>query len=148
MDDRAWARFESKFCPEAASGCWLWDGACIEGYYGMFWWRGRVRLAHRVSYEHFIGMPPDDIEVCHKCDVPACVNPDHLFLGTHHENMLDKCRKRRQDRKLSEEQVHAVRQALDMGSTGRQVARDFGISFQQVSRIKRRERWIHLQEAK
>lgn len=85
-------RFEAKIERIPESGCWLWTGAGSDRY-GHFRFNKRFSLAHRASYAMFVGPVPDDMEVCHKCDVGWCVNPAHLFLGTHQENMQDAARK-------------------------------------------------------
>ena len=83
------------------SGCWVWMASCqrrLDGStgYPRIKLRGRGDVyAHRVSYEAFHGLIPDGLEVCHHCDVPLCVNPNHLFLGTHRENFQDASRKGR-----------------------------------------------------
>jgi hypothetical protein len=66
--------------------CWIWLGAVHRNGYGKFYFEGRVRLAHRVAYEMFVGAIPTDLELDHLCRVPACVNPDHLEPVTRREN--------------------------------------------------------------
>lgn len=87
-------RFEAGYVPEPNSGCWLWFKAQTYGYGELFDGDKHIR-AHRLSYEMFRGPIPAGMHVLHKCDVPQCVNPDHLFLGDQAANMQDKARKRR-----------------------------------------------------
>lgn len=75
--------------------CWLWIGANGVFGYGQFRHEGRKQQAHRVSYQLFIGPIPPGLLVLHKCDVPACVNPHHLFVGTDADNVHDMMKKGR-----------------------------------------------------
>lgn len=69
-------------------GCWEWQAFRNEHGYGVFGWRGRNRLAHRVAWELWHGEEPSEC-ILHSCDTPACVRPEHLFEGTQAENLRD-----------------------------------------------------------
>lgn len=75
--------------PEPNTGCWLWDRAVSRGGYARMRFRGRLTGAHRVAYVVFVG-DLGDLDACHKCDTPSCVNPNHIYAGTHTDNMRDK----------------------------------------------------------
>jgi len=71
------------------NGCWIWMGSKRRRGYGRLRFEGKTVAAHRLSYKMAIGEDPGDKLVCHSCDVPSCVNPDHLFLGTYLDNNRD-----------------------------------------------------------
>lgn len=128
------------------SGCWLWSGATNPKGYGHFFRNGRVVLAHRASLEHHTGPLTPGLCVCHKCDTPACVNPAHLFLGTHMDNSLD-CRSKKRYRgftgkkltaKLTPDQVRAIREDCRPLST---IGRDYGVHHTTVLRVKSGRNW-------
>lgn len=80
-------RFEDKYIPEPNCGCWLWHGAAVSGY-GQFWIEGKLQLAHRVAYRHYVGAIPNDLELDHLCRVKSCINPMHLEPVTRSENVI------------------------------------------------------------
>jgi hypothetical protein len=79
----------------SVDGCWEWTGSKERKGYGRFKIKNKKFLAHRMSYQLANGTDPGDLLVCHKCDFPSCVNPDHLFLGTASENQKDSVSKKR-----------------------------------------------------
>lgn len=136
------------------SGCHLWVGRVGGNGYGQVRKRidGKRRYfyAHRIAWEQANGPIPAGLCVCHRCDVPSCVNPAHLFVGTQAENVADRDRKGRGRAakgalsgvsKLTEEQVLSIKKD---GRVLREIAADYGIGKSQVSRIKRNETWEHL----
>lgn len=136
-------RFSEKWIPEPNSGCWLWTGAVSRSGYGIVM-RGRKSegqiRAHRASWKIYRGEIPVGMFVCHKCDVRSCVNPDHLWLGQHADNMADRNAKGRAARgerggnaKLTDAQTIAIRNDQ---RTQMAIAAAFGISQSRVSQIK------------
>ena len=114
-------RFWKKVRKTAEAGCWLWTGSTIKGGYGTIKVNGVVMLAHRVSWILAGRELPGSLWVLHDCDTPPCVNPDHLFLGTHQDNVDDKVQKGRSHRptgeknpsaKLTRKQVEEIRVSL------------------------------------
>lgn len=144
FDDKALARFMAKI--EKTDTCWLWRSTYshVSGY-GHFSFGGRSRYAHRVAYEHFNGPIPPRTNVCHHCDVRLCVNPDHLFLGSHRDNGQDASRKGRLMRgedhtgtTLTEADVQAIRAD---NRRQRIIAAEYGIKPATVGSIRRRRTW-------
>jgi hypothetical protein len=149
-------RFERHYIPEPNSGCWLWLGSVDRrSGYGFFHWgymaehTGHMVKAHVAAYRLFKG-DPGGLCVCHHCDVRTCVNPDHLFLGTHQANTDDRVYKGRPTTKTGEQHPRAtltaeIVQAIraDPRAT-RFIVADYGIHASTVRKIKRREAWKHL----
>lgn len=142
---------------EKTPTCWLWIGA-KSNRYGMFRWKGRSHHSQRVAWEIYNGPIPDGFHVCHKCDVPSCVNPEHLFVGTASDNMRDmgsKGRHRIGDRKgekhplakLTTEQVIEIRRLYKRHShdfNTYTLAKQFKVSPGSIGTVVRREEWTHI----
>jgi hypothetical protein len=136
-------RFESRYEPITESGCWIWTAHLNKDGYGIPSTNGKHVLAHRLSWIKHRGQIPKGFIVCHKCDVTSCVNPDHLFLVTHQDNIKDKIKKVRQFRKLSAKDASEIRACK---GTLQSVAKRFGISAMHVSNI-RKKRFLYEAEA-
>lgn len=123
-----------------ADACWLWRGALNRHGYGRAVIDGVVWLAHRYAYLLDTGKSPGDLKVCHRCDTPACIRPQHLFLGTQADNVSDMIRKgrARHATRLSPEQVIAIRADT---RAQRRIAADYHIDQSTVSDIKNFRNW-------
>lgn len=131
-----------------SDGCWLWTAARGPRGYGIVGIVGSTtRLAHRVSWALTHGPIPAGLHVLHRCDNPPCCNPDHLFLGTHAENMQDMAAKGRAVTKLTAADVWAVRTALAWGVPPALLARFLGVGTTAISAIRCGRTWAHLQGA-
>jgi hypothetical protein len=146
--------------------CWTWEASIDPSGYGRFGVKKQVRKSHRVAWEIAHGPIPDGLHVLHKCDNPACVRVDHLFLGTNRDNTLDKIRKGRQptgDRhwkrarpelglrgekhamaKLTEAQVIEIRRLHSAGLNQRELGERFRVSRSTIHLVVSRKLWRHI----
>jgi len=148
--------FHSKYLIDPDTGCWIWQSQGIEPY-------GKIQLTHKPSrkvaahrFSAWIsGMPvTDDILVCHHCDTPRCVNPEHLFLGTAADNARDKTAKGRNYTaygesnpfsKLSESDVRWIRQNARKRDNIQQIAERYGVADTTILKIINRTTWRHIE---
>lgn len=114
-------------------GCWIFTGYKEKFGYGRVNTPLGVDRTHRVSYKHFYGDITKNLCVLHVCDVPACCNPNHLFLGTRAENAVDKAKKQRDNRKLAGCDVAEIRLAK---GTHQHIANKYGVTSGMVTMIK------------
>ena len=144
-------RFYGFVQPEPNSGCWLWTGETHKGY-GRFKSRAttgwRSEQAQRTGYRLHRGPIPAGLCVCHKCDNRRCVNPKHLFLGTHADNLADMRAKgrhrygaRHPAARLTEAQAVEIRERWARGENRDAIAAEFGVDYRQVWRIGTGRRW-------
>jgi hypothetical protein len=144
---------------QSEDGCWLWTGTRDRAGYGRFHVseEEHSKPAHRVSYELAYGPIPDGLHICHRCDNPPCVRPDHLFAGTRSENIRDAVQKGRKGRppnmtigedhpqsRLTTPQVVEIRQLSQQGLTAPQIAVRYGVSPGTVLDVIRRRTWRHV----
>lgn len=148
-------RLLSKVKINEMSGCWEFNGSNDARGYGMLMVNKKPTRAHRVSYTEFIGQIPDELFVLHKCDNPCCVNPDHLFLGTHRDNMIDRKIKNRSYRaigskhpgaKISESDIPLIRKRLMDGESSSAIAKNYSVNRRQIYKIKKGKAWSHVKE--
>jgi len=136
--------------------CWEWIGAKYKDGYGALYKNSKLCRAHRISYELFVDEIPDGMLVCHHCDNPACVKPEHLFIGTIKDNVKDKCNKGRASggslkgescpsHKYTEEIVLMIRQLYDEGGISKRgLAKKLNIPHSTVIRIINKDTWKHI----
>jgi len=134
--------------------CWIWTGKNRGWRYGAFNLKGRVVGAHRFSWELAYGPIPEGLHVLHKCDVGFCVRPDHLFLGTHDDNMLDRKVKGRVNAPVGERNAWAKLTAADVleiraryqaGETQVNLAAYFNVHQGTISKVVIGSGWKHIQ---
>jgi len=145
-------RFKRLLVPRHPDECWPWPHCGTNGYGTVGYRYGRY-YAHRTSYEVAHGPIPAGLHVLHRCDNPPCVNPAHLFLGTHADNMADAAAKGRTSRcgkvkgsdhplaKLDAQKVREIRGSDEMGVT---LARRYGVYPTLICRVRQRKSWAHV----
>lgn len=139
-------QFSKYWTPEPFSGCWLWTGYVGSGGYGEAHWGKRAKdNGHRLAWKLYRGEIPKGLWVCHRCDTPTCVNPDHLFLGDNASNTRDKALKRRGTTRLTVEQVNEVKRSPETSS---ELARRFRVCPSTIADIRRGITWkpLHSKE--
>lgn len=130
--------FPDRVSPEPNSGCWLWTGPNRSRWRGGLWVDGVQHYAHRFSWERSRGPIPGQLMVLHRCDVPFCVNPDHLFLGDQWDNMADMATKDRSRSRIRAETVREIRELYATGEYSQSaIAARYGIGQTTVSQITR-----------
>lgn len=161
------ARF-NKFVDKSSGDCWTWTGARLNPRgYGAFCLRGKNTSAHRASYVLFVGPIPKGVYVCHECDNPACVRPEHLFLGTPRDNWADAVSKgrinpvpppspwaggvcefnqgqRNRNAKLDDAAVREIRRLHLSGESGKSISARIGVARSTVSMILNSRTWKHV----
>ena len=154
------ARFWTKVDVREPDECWPWTAAVrsTRCQYGVLKVDGRVRLAHRLSYEIANGPMPDGVLVCHSCDVPLCVNPAHLFAGSYRDNAVDALQKGRMtpvqtrhqagvenlNARLTEDVVRAIRADRAGGMNLVPLAAKYGVGYSTVRDVVAGRTWTHV----
>ncbi len=159
------AAFWARSVVEPTTGCWLWSGYRDWFGHGSLSAGGRRRGAHRVAFELASGPIPEGLFVCHHCDVPACINPEHLYAGTHRDNMRDRNVRgraasgdrnasrlypgiRRGSRnggsRLTESVVATIKQRLCAGETLRALAAEYDVAVSTIGMISNGTNWAHV----
>lgn len=136
------------------NGCWLFSGGSKNGYHGTLYYKGESWQAHRLAWTLTKGEIPKDLHVLHECDVPRCVNPDHLFLGTQEDNNADMEAKGRDNYPqpgekngralLTEADVLDIRSLYDRGWYQSDIAIEYKVSASAITKIVNRRTWRHI----
>ena len=134
------------------SACLLWPFSLTPDGYAAIWVNGERKYAHREAFERWYGEKiPEGMVACHRCDTPACINPFHIFIGTHADNMRDKTEKGRQARgekngmaKLTWDNVREIRSTMD--KTQRELAAKFGVSESLIYLVRKGAIWVEDKE--
>lgn len=151
--DQANSSREARFWALVLKGaqCWLWQGTKNPNGYGHMRVQGHFRSAHRLAWEYSNGPIPPGLFVCHTCDTPLCMKPDHLFLGTHQDNMKDMARKGRGGgdhtgshngrARLTEESVIRIREQASNGVPHNELADLYRVTEHHIDNIVAGRAW-------
>lgn len=135
------------------NGCLEFFGCLNHDGYGRINKNGRLVYVHREIFREFVEEIPEGMCVCHTCDNPCCINTNHLFLGTHKQNMEDKARKGRvtntigslnPSAKLKETDIPNIRRRIYDGDTCYSIAREYGVTGEAILAIKHNRIWKHV----
>ena len=134
--------------------CWIWAGNQDKYGYGRIGINYKRYYAHRLAYELIYGLIPEGMLVCHKCDNPLCINPEHLFLGTNGDNSKDMVNKNRSYHpigelhplhKLTNEQVIEIKQLYSTGKyLQTELAKQFNVCSTEICLLVNNKRWNKL----
>lgn len=165
LKSRFWAKVDKKV---GQNGCWLWTGYLNQDGYGRIWIETRMVMAHRVAYAITNSDVPENLSVCHSCDNPGCVNPEHLWLGSHLENMTDMYQKKRRKAasgkkngthtrpdkvrrgeknntaKLTPTEVAEIRNLSQQGVSRLQLSQTYKVSIFAIRQIITKKSWQHI----
>jgi hypothetical protein len=146
IDERLWEKVHK------TDSCWIWTGYKDGKGYGRIGYNGKVEKPHRVSWMIANGEIPEGMFVCHHCDNPSCVNPEHLFLGTNNDNQRDMYNKGRGNKshgeqhyraKLTIEVADLIRKMYSTGCfSQRTLAKIFSVARAQIGAVINNKRWI------
>jgi hypothetical protein len=153
--NRFWTKVDAQnFQPDE---CWVWRGCILQSGHGQFSVKGKGAYAHRVSYEMAHGKIPPNRIICHKCNNPACVNPNHLYAGTKKSNTQDSINAgtfcyayagrgtAHPNSKLTDQDVRNIRDdRIFDGTSNRKLASKYGVSYRAITKIIYRETWAHV----
>ena len=141
-------RFWSKV--SKTESCWIWTGGRSDKGYGIFAIEKRkLTGAHRYAFDLAFGPIVSDLEICHRCDNPACVRPGHLFAAPHAVNMVDMAMKGRSgQRRLPPEKVLAIRAEKAAGASHRSLAVKYGVSLSSIKDIIAKRNWGWLEASR
>lgn len=142
-------RFQEKYTVNQETGCWEWTAGIGHNGYARFKYNGKTHRAHRWIWEQ-IHTTPSEL-ILHRCDNRKCVNPEHLFAGTQHDNIHDMLKKGRHRQlrgealpqaRLTQAAVRMIRELYDsMPTTHAILARNYGVSAGAIGHVLRRDRW-------